>query len=384
MKKIKILSLVFVILLNPLILSGCWNYKELSDLGIMTGLAIDKNNKDNNFIVTFEIIDFKKTAQKDPTKSEIFQVEGKTLFDAANNAVKLVGMDLFWSHAEIVVISEQVAREGILPILDLIARDHEVRDDMHIYISKNRTASEILMEKPIANLVRSFELKSMIDKDVNLSEIPHVAFYEFLKALIDKGIEPTAATVINEFNIDKITAKSGGMALFDKDKLVGFLDDINTKYFLFTRNLIKGGLLIVSVGSNPKDIVTLQIYKSKTKVKPLFKNGKASISLNIETEVAIAEDATTEIKTKQAIIKLQNEAATQLENNISAMIKNVQQNYDTDVFGFGNAIYEENPKYFDKVDKNWKEEFKKLPVSVTATIKIRGSGALSNKIETED
>ena len=40
----------------PIILCGCWNYKEIDNLAIVAGMAIDKDIKTSNYIVTAKII----------------------------------------------------------------------------------------------------------------------------------------------------------------------------------------------------------------------------------------------------------------------------------------------------------------------------------------
>jgi len=43
MKKIKLVMLIFIIFLCPIMLVGCWNYREIDSLAIVTGIAIDKD-----------------------------------------------------------------------------------------------------------------------------------------------------------------------------------------------------------------------------------------------------------------------------------------------------------------------------------------------------
>ena len=52
MKKILLIPII-------LLLTGCWNYNELNNLAICTGIAIDKN--ENNYEITFLVSNAKKT-----------------------------------------------------------------------------------------------------------------------------------------------------------------------------------------------------------------------------------------------------------------------------------------------------------------------------------
>ncbi len=48
--------LIFIIIMCPIILCGCWNYREIDTLAIVAGMAIDKDMVTNKYIVTTEII----------------------------------------------------------------------------------------------------------------------------------------------------------------------------------------------------------------------------------------------------------------------------------------------------------------------------------------
>lgn len=66
-----------------------------------------------------------------------------------------------------------------------------------------------------------------------------------------------------------------GTAIFNKDKLIGFLSGDRTKDLLCVLNEMNGGLLISSAfnGRN-KTPITLEILKSETKTEPIKKNKK--------------------------------------------------------------------------------------------------------------
>src|SRR4051794_23013200 len=119
----RIIRLLKVIPLSICIimLTGCWNYKEIDKLAIVAGAAIDK--EDDQFLLTAEVV---KTKGEKDSKPESLKIEGrgKTIFDATRNINKVSGKRLYWSHAKVIIISQEVAREGIIPAIDLFNRDH--------------------------------------------------------------------------------------------------------------------------------------------------------------------------------------------------------------------------------------------------------------------
>ena len=54
--------------------------------------------------------------------------------------ITLSGKKLYWSHATVIILSKEIASEGILKVIDFYNRDAEAREDIHLVISKEATA----------------------------------------------------------------------------------------------------------------------------------------------------------------------------------------------------------------------------------------------------
>ena len=50
----------------------------------------------------------------------------------------------YYAHAQIIIIGEEMAKEGMNSVLDLFQRDPEGRSDFNIIVSHDSTAQEIL------------------------------------------------------------------------------------------------------------------------------------------------------------------------------------------------------------------------------------------------
>ena len=104
---------------------------------------------------------------------------------------------------------------------------------------------------------------------------------------------------------------------------------------------IKGGVLVVKLGSEVgRENITLEISKSKTKIKPLYSNNKISVEIEIKTEVTIGQHATkVDYISEKGVISLKKVAEEQLEAEIKNVIQKVQNNFNVDIFGFGRTVY---------------------------------------------
>jgi len=165
------------------------------------------------------------------------------------------------------------------------------------------------------------------------------------------------------------------------DKRVGKQSGDETKYMLFVKDDIKGGVLTVNNEEGTPDF-TLEIFSNETKIKPVWVNGKLQLQIQTITHTGLDEVMTTEgftsLNSKNVIEK---RAAKELEENMRSVIKRVQSDYHTDIFGFGEKIHENMPKTWSELDKDWEREFSDLDVVVNSTIIIESSAQNSRSIQ---
>lgn len=372
----RLFFLVLIIIMILFFLTGCWNYRELDRLAIVSGVAVDKSEKGDKFLLTTEVIDVKPGATEVKISSIRIDSEGDTIFDAMRNMIKISGKKLYWSHAKIIILSQDVAKESIIPIVDWISRDQEPRLTLYILVSKEKTAKEILSQQSVTTDIRSFEINNMISANNSLSKAPEIEVYEVINDIASDGIYPALPAIGIAFNDGKSTSELSGTAVFKKDKLIGFLDGEQTKYYLFVRDKIKGGILVVKMpeeGSSKG--IALEIFKNKTKVKPIYSNGKFIIKVDIKTEVTIGEEDTSiDYISENGRDKLKAYAEKSLEKHVEDVIKKVQHDFDSDVFGFGKIVKSEMPSLWKEIKNDWNDIFKELEVEVNAKIQIRNSG----------
>lgn len=363
-------------------LTGCWNYQELNNSYIVAGVAIDKSEDPGLYDVTIESVNMKDTDYEPNMQSYKIETMGEGIFDAVRDMIKISSKKLYWSHVRTLVVSEDVARDSILPTLDWIARDQEPRLAMDIYISRANTAKEIFDSESFATDIRSFELDVMINENENLINVPTKKVYE----LINDLALPKTHTVLPVIEIDSIHGKMTnvlcGGAVFNNDRLVGFLDNEDLLPYLFIKNKVNGGLINAKDEEVPNDDVILEIFKNKTRVNPIITEENISFDIEIYTDVTIGELKTeTDYISKPGRDDLKKLAEENLESDIIEVIKKVQSQFGLDIFGFGNIIRQRNPKLWKTIEDDWDTIFMDLDVNVMSNIHIRNSGHFSKPIE---
>lgn len=180
-KKRMILNCTLTVLLL-VSLTGCWNYREIEQLYVVSGFAVDKS-PNGKYLIAAETVDIKTGDKESKLAPKIFSAEGETILDAARNIIKISGQRLYWSHAKIVIISQEAAKEGILQVLDLINRDTEPRLELNLMVSKEKTARELFLAKNTATKIQGFEMDKMIKAQKSLSKAPKAEVYQLINLL---------------------------------------------------------------------------------------------------------------------------------------------------------------------------------------------------------
>lgn len=375
MKRSSIIISCIITAMLSVSLTGCWNYREIDQLHMVSGFAVDKS-PEGKFLVTAETVDIKTGGKESTFSPMILTAEGETLLDAIRNIIIISGRKLYWSHAKVVIIGQDLAREGIIQILDLITRDPEPRLELNVMISKEKTAREIFLLGSTTSKIQSFEIYMAVKSQKSLSKAPTTKVYQLVNSLSNEKESTVLPAIGFAMNAGKKNIALSGAAVMKKEKLVGFLDEEEAKHILFVKNQIKGGVLPeLKSGKASHSSISLEIFENKTKITPICSDGKISINVDIKTSVGVDEHDTKKSYIDQkSISMLKREAEKSLENNIKNTISKVQGKYGVDIFGFGNEIRIKMPSLWKSVANDWDRLFRNLNVDVKASIDIRNTG----------
>lgn len=375
-----------LLILSQVFLTGCWNYREIDTLAIIAGFAIDKGEQGHKYHLTFEMLDFSSGGIKQGSvKPRLLETEGDTIFDAVRNAIKKSEKKFFFSHFKVVVISQDLAREGIAPLMDWLTRDSEPRNTADLVISKEKTARDILFQKAATSPIVSYEIDKALENDaLHLSKAPMGRLYQAIDMLYGNGVSLSLPAIAVSSSQSGDTPELDGTAVFKKDKLIGYLSGDETKNFLFVENKIKGGLLLVSKETKDKNIA-LEILDSHTEVTPQITGGKLSMHISIQTKTALGDvESPRDYETEEGIKALETAAGRELAAGIGALISKVQRQYDSDIFGFGKAVYQDDPQRWSEIKSKWDEMFQTLPVTVSVQIKIQNTATAKSSVKAGD
>lgn len=414
--------LIIIIVIFTFIMTGCWNSRELNTLGIATAIGIDW--VDGQILATVEIINPRPVKGMSEAKPgdlvRYVQGSGDTIFEAARNIALKFDRKVFVSQNRIVIFGEEFAKRGITDYFDVLQRDREFRETAYILIAKGKRATDIMgiyagieeipglyMENVVEN--KKFNPKTV---DINISE--------YIKYYYDSGRQPVLGVIDRKekSSINKINGSENkkeyeliteGCSIFNREKLVGYLDGKETRALNFVRNEIEGGVIEFPTPLNKADDYStptpstessldirpkissgksiFEITRSKTKNDLEIKNGKLMLKTKVKMRGMTGEVVGDVDISKQEAIKLMEESCSrQIKEEIENTIKKVQKDNKVDIFGYGNIVHRKYPKEWRSMKDEWDTIFSQAHVEVEVETHIIRTGLVNiptNKVKGE-
>ena len=387
MKKI-IISILII-----LALSGCWNYKELNNYSIVTGVAIDKS--DDKYEVSVLISNSPKNgsdAESSEAKIVVYSGTGDTIFAAFKDIGLISPKELYLGHFSVLIISEDIAREGIKPVIDIFLRESTSKKNFYVTITRNCKAKDTLK---IITPLSDFPSQNITDNLLSTTElqglVSNINFNELLSNLERSGIEPVMNSIkiigdekkgSSNKNIETSEPKSyiklDTIGIFKGDKLIDFTSKTESVGINIINNKIAE--MYVKVKYN-NGYVVINTTKFSSDVKVSLENNKSVIKINAKGEAKIVEvNCDIDLNSDKELSELNKKLNKEVKRYIKEGLSVAQEN-ESDIFGFGLKLYQDHPKYYKSIKDNWNEELKNINVEIKTDIVLKSKGSSQKSLE---
>ncbi len=381
MKAWKKLILLLEVALTGLLFTGCFNYREIETSTIVAGAALDKGKDGHKYHMTFEALSL-SGGKDQTTKSVLLESDGDTIFDCLRRAVGVTDKKLYFGDCKVVIISKDLAREGIRPVLDFSIRDHEPRITQRMVVSDEETAADLLKVKLGTEQPVAFHLASELQENqIVQGHILSYSLYQIYNQVSSQSKAITLHAVRVVPMQDHSSLETETNAIFQKDKMVGYLPKKESLYYVILKNEIQSGVLLTGIQPGAKNIA-LEIKKGSSEIKPEVSGNNVTMKIQVQLGVNIGEenDSSKKFTVGNGEFRMTEEAASKtVKKGVEDVILDLQKNYGADVFGFADAIYKQKPNDWKRISKSWSSIFPNVKCEVTADVKIYSSGTIVPK-----
>lgn len=392
-KNLKTSCRLLLVLLVPLLLSGCWERRELNEMAFVLGMGLDKDK--SGYRVTLQVVIPSAIASQAtggaggegvPVVVASFTVP--TIYEMQRKYMVVSSRNAYYGHIRVLVIGEELARAGIGETLDVLKRSREPRNDFYVMVAKNTTAEAVLKVLTPLNKLPASKLFDSLDKSHKISaKTVAVPMNRFIEVLMYEGINPVLTGVEISGN-----AREGGkmgnleastplasthysnVAVFKKDKMLGWLDDYETiGYNYITDNVDRSTGPVI--GDDGKPII-IEALETSTKRKVKIIDGKPHIYIHVEAVCNVEEVLSTDnLEAERVITQLERKSEQRIIYRMKTAVERINKRYNVDIMGFGQLIYRKNPQAWAKLRREKGDNYlKSLPIHYKASVTINRIG----------
>lgn len=390
--------LAALLLLSPLILSGCWDSVELNRRAIVSGVAIDRGpTEEDKYTLSFQVIvseEISGEQKRGISPVAVYTGKGRTMYEALADASRQTARFLSLAHVRVIIISEEFAREGIKDLLDVLERESDTRLTSLMFITHGQKAKEILSIMTVFSKIPANDLLEKLDttsKQFGYNFKMEVD--DVIRGIQRRGGGPLINGVLTTGDKGKEDSKDNlktivpgsvmritGLAAFKDDKLKGWLEGDAAVGSALLHNKIKQLAVVVK---DPKTgYIAFSVYQSQAKLHVEAKDPEHPVfTIKISQQAAVKEAANTlNLNSPRTLEKLSDELAAETGRQLDLAVASARK-LKSDYLGFGQAMQRANPRGWKKVRDHWDEVFARCEVRIEADANIRHTDMRSNSFQ---
>ena len=410
---------------------------SLTNLAYVLALGIDVGEKAKLKITAqfSKATAFDSGGGSSDSSSQIVMVSGEadSIFSGINLLNSYIGKELNLAHCNVVVFSEELAKNGIGTQIYSLINNEEIRPSTNILVSKCSAYDYLNNVRPnIEKLtIQYFDTFSITSRLTGyISNLTIGEFYNNLSSEIKAGtailggLNATARTESSErtsesssnensssqssssessnqnsqsggssselsdviTNPEDLTAGSSsvegergteniGLAVFNGDKLCGELTAIEAISHLLIKNKVDSCIVSINNPYNNSSKVELQLYPTKkSKISVAINDDVPHISIELKIDADILTlDENIDYGQENVLETFSNATTEYLEKEICDYLNKVSKEYSTDIDNFGNKALAYFATSSEWKDFNWSEKFKNAEFDVNVDVTVISS-----------
>ena len=377
--------IIFIFILFNL--TGCYNYRELNDLAIVSGISIAKVKE--GYELTVEVVNTKKETDASSSRETdfvIYKNVSNSLQEGFRRLINEAPKKMYGAQIELLILDESLAKEDLKNIMDFLSRDPEVRSEFYVIVGKSNDILEITT--PLVNINSKNIIQSLESNNTYLGSVNLVTFHDLIGNYLNDKIDlalPAIEMIGNTSNgdenenLENTNSKTfnllSNIAIFKDNKLIGYLTEEESKVF----NLVNGNIrttLVKNEFKNGEYVINEMVgIKCKTDVIPK----KNTVKIEVTGKAAISEaNYSGDLESDKTIKKLEDKLNDYTEKIVEKLIKQTIKEYDSDIYGFEDMFYKKDASYYKrKIKDNWDNIFHNLNIEVKSKIEIFEKGNLN-------
>ncbi|WP_342543147.1 Ger(x)C family spore germination protein [Paenisporosarcina sp. FSL H8-0542] len=371
MKKIK-LGFIFVVLFVSLV--GCAEQKLLEQIGLTTLLGYDLR-EDDKLSVTAVVRQVNPEFQ---SNVEVISAENETIRGARTVINRKTSKKIVTGQMRVVLFGEEISKDGIAHNIDTLSKNSETSGGLYVAVVEGETKSLLEYQYQDIEDIGTHIFK-LLEQNIKSEQIISSTIHEVAHDYYSPGRDVALPIIKRKEEIVEIS----GVALFNKDKMVGKLSAENSFYLKLARDFHKAAMfetkipkesLPASQTQESQEDITVVIDTISTKKKlKLINPDTPEFDMHITVHGRLLEiEANMDMDNPKNVQKLEEEIEKSMSKNLAKILVYCQE-VDSDVFGLG-EFYRSSVRESNLTYEKWHEMYKDAKVNIKVDFTVLRSG----------
>lgn len=338
-------------LLLPLLLTGCWDLKDVQDFNYLTALGCDY--AEGRYRIYVQMLDFTTVAKMETGKSSqpvpvwVGIGQGITPIAALNDLYRSSQMRIFYGQVNAIVLSERVVEHGLGETMDLLRRYYELRYTPWLFGSKE-PLDRLFAVTPFFNLS---PVLSILHQPVESYKQESLIAPIMMREFVIGTDEPGSKTLLPSLTItDRYWKRDhkphplpmiDGVFVFQQHRFLGRLGEERILGIRWMEPRTNRTPLTVEAGGKPQ--VSISLGKPKIQIVPTIENGNAVFSVKVTLKGNIGE-----VTEEMPESELNRKAAEKIESEIRETFAEGLR-MQADLLGLEQALYRSKNRDWQRI-----------------------------------
>ncbi|MEK3687626.1 Ger(x)C family spore germination protein [Paenibacillus sp. FSL R10-2736] len=381
--------------------TSCWSSKEIEDLALYSGLALDVGEptlteqalqdqgatypKRNTITATIQLVPANSlggTGRQSSSSSSSSDAPYLNVTGTGDSVLEIfrqyslrLDRPIIGHHLKVIVVStELLKRQEMNQLMDFVLRDNDIRPSTMVFLSQGRAEDTLISKEK--NEIPAFHIRDMVHNQKRTSKVMDPVILSKMDALMYSKRSFALQNLVTANG--EVEFSGAGIIKGDTGHWVGALNQEDTECLAWLTN--EGQTGIIKTYDGNKQEITYEMKAMKSEINAKMNGDSLAFDVKIATEGRLSEtwnidDYPAAVKNSQKAEKLFKE---KLEQMMQALIQKLQSDYKADVAGFGERLSIQKPALWRKSEDHWDDVFSRTPIHINVELKITDFGSFTN------
>ncbi|KPV45307.1 Ger(x)C family spore germination protein [Alicyclobacillus ferrooxydans] len=398
--------------LTPLLLSGCYDRKELEQQAFVTVLGIDKGPS-GTIDCTFELATPQSPGGGGPASTSTqsgkrVAVRAHSIAEALTVANASVERTLSFTHLTLIMFGQALAQDDLAGLTQSLIRFREFRGTILLAVTKGTAQGTMTAFEPVLEQSPSRAAESIALVGQQIGIIPLTYLHDFTRQLSTQhtgmvvplyavndnakqdpsGEQPIPETAHPQLNAGSLPRTGGnpvewsGAAVFRGAKMVDTLNGEQMRDVLLLQGKIKRTLITFHDPVDKQAYIGMSVHAEEAPIYQVRLTKPVQIQVQVPLEADIQNTQSGVDYTNPSMrARLEKDVDQQLNSEFSAVLKQLLTKDDADVIPVSNRIRSKFATHQAFAAYPWEQQLTNAQISVSTDLHIRRFGIQTSPIK---